>query len=216
MLKTLYSGFVFLILSSNIGYTSPSLLDAFVNNKLVFTEVSEEQLPSPYRAILTRPLMTNSLKAYYQRTPIINVVHAKQEVAKHTYSRLITMVVDKNKLRNAPQIAQEKDEVISVELAYITMNFNELPTKMIADILHTTIPFGQLLAVHNIKVKTKDRRYFFIRCDERIAPFLHCRLNTILYGRKNTIYQVINQRWLAQVIEILPRMKPSIHSKSLS
>jgi hypothetical protein len=194
-------------LDSSEDITSNNLhqiIQYFSNSTFQKAKVSQSQLPTPYNDVLTQPLMTNSIKTYYQRTPIIKIIYSKQNPLQKTYSRLIKMIIDKNKYRNNPSIAQKKKEAITVELAYITINFDALPKKMIAEVLHTTVPFGQLLTVNHIKVQTKERTYFSTRCNEMIKRFLHCKTNTKLYGRTNTIYSLDNQRWIAHVIEVLP------------
>lgn len=183
------------------------LIQNFSNNTLQKSTVSKSKLPRPYSYVLTQPLLTGSIKAHYQRTPIINVIDAKQNSLQHTYSRLITMIVDKNKHRNNPSIAQKKNEGLAVELAYITINFDALPEQMIKKILNTTIPFGQLLIENKVQVSTNKRTYFLTPCSKIIAPLLNCQIGSKLYGRTNTIYRADNQQWIAHVTEIMPAMK---------
>ena len=168
------------------------------------TKVDSSQLPSPYNELLTQPLMTKSIEKYYARSAIIKTIFAAQEPAKNTYQRAIVMFIDSNKERNQPDLAQTKKEVIVVELAFITMNFNELPKNMIEEILHTNTPFGKLLVKYHLQILTQDRSYYKVRCDSALASLIHCNLNDFIYGRTNTIIRADNKKWLAHVVEILP------------
>ncbi|KTD03317.1 hypothetical protein OQJ19_01200 [Fluoribacter gormanii] len=168
------------------------------------TKVDFSQLPSPYNELLTQPLMTKSIEKYYERSAIIKTIFAAQDPGKNTYQRAIVMFIDSNKERNQPDLAQTKKEVTVVELAFITMNFNELPKNMIEEILHTNTPFGKLLAKYQLQILSHDRTYYKIRCNSALASLIHCNLNDFIYGRTNTIIRADNKKWLAHVVEILP------------
>ncbi|HHF0524783.1 TPA: hypothetical protein ACTUT5_003361 [Legionella anisa] len=174
------------------------------------TQVSATQLPDPFNKLLTQPLMTKSIEKYYARNAIIKTIYANKDQANNTYRRSIVMFVDNNKKRNKPNVAQAKKEVIAVELAFITMNFNELPKSMIKEILHTNTPFGTLLAQHHVLIHTQDRNYYKIKCDSTLESFIHCNLNDFIYGRTNTIIRADNKKWLAHVLEILPNSSAAI------
>lgn len=167
-------------------------------------EVSKESLPDPYKYLLVQPLMTKGIETYYQRTPLIQTLYAVRNPNDNTYFRTILMFVDKRKDRNNPQSAQKTNETMIVELAFITINFNELPNKVINDVLTTNIPFGTLLSNHQIKIVSTNRSYFAIKCNQLLSSLTHCPLNSTLYGRKNTLINADNQKWLAHVVEILP------------
>jgi hypothetical protein len=215
MKKFVYFGWMLLYLCSTADasplqsasrYTQ-QIAQIFSNNSLQLTNLNQAKLPAPYRYLLTQPLMTKGMKTYYQRNPIIKVLYSQHDNRHHTYSRVITMLVDKDKRRNSPELAQKKKEIITTELAYITINLDALPKKMITEIFNTTVPFGQLLTKNNIKTGTKGRSYFLTGCNKIMKPFLECEINETLYGRKNTIYRKDNQKWVAHVIEILPAME---------
>ncbi|KTD10652.1 hypothetical protein Lgra_1618 [Legionella gratiana] len=168
------------------------------------TKVNPSQLPSPYNDLLTQPLMTKAIEKYYGRTAIVKTIEAHLEQSSTIYHRSIIMLVDKNKERNQPELAQTKKEVIVAELAFITINFNELPKTLVDDVLHTNIPFGRLLTQYDVQVLTQDRNYFKVSCNRTLATFIHCPLNQSVYGRTNTIIRADNKKWLAHVVEILP------------
>lgn len=161
--------------------------------------VKLNQLPPPYHYLLTQPLMTLGIKTYYQQTPIIQTHSAVKNIDSNTYSRIIVMLVSSLSNKNA-----NNDYSIVVEIAFITMNFNALPTKVIDGVLHSHTPFGQLLVENHIKVVSQDRFYFSLPCDQQFASLTHCVLNSKLYGRTNTLIRKDNQQWVAQVVEILP------------
>ncbi len=170
--------------------------------------VSSSQLPSPFNVLLTQPLMTKAIEKYYDRAAIIKTIEAHLEQASNIYHRSIIMLVDRNKERNKPEIAQTKNEAIVAELAFITINFDELPKKLVNDVLHTNIPFGKLLTQYQVQVLTQDRSYFKVRCSETLTTLISCPLNHPVYGRTNTIIRADNKKWLAHVIEILPNPTP--------
>lgn len=169
------------------------------------TKVDSVQLPSPYNELLTQSLMTKSIEKYYGRSAIIKTIFAEQDSAKNTYSRSIVMLIDSNKERNKPDVAQIKKEAMVVELAFITMNFNELPQSIREEILHTNTPFGKLLTKYHVQILTRDRNYYKVRCNRALASLIHCSLNDLIYGRTNTIIRADNKKWLAHVVELLSK-----------
>ena len=114
------------------------------------------------------------------------------------------MLIDNNKAINDEKLAQRKKEPMVVELAFITMNFNELPKKVIASVLNTNVPFGKLLSDNHVNISITDRTYFLVKCDKVFSSLTRCQLNSKLYGRTNTIIRADNHKWLAHVVEILP------------
>ncbi|MGC1182914.1 hypothetical protein [Legionella sp.] len=168
------------------------------------TQVSQSMLPSPYDYLLTQPLMTIGIEKYYQRTPIIQTIYAKKNQYDNTYYRAVIMLLDHNKTRNNVALAQKKKEIMVVELAFITMNFNELPKKVIADVLNTNIPFGTLLLKNHIKTLSTSRSYFSVKCNEILSSVTHCNLNSQVCDRTSTLTRTDNNQWIAHVVEILP------------
>ncbi|AHE65903.1 hypothetical protein [Legionella oakridgensis] len=177
--------------------------------RLHAVNISQEQLPKPYDFLLTQPLMTPGLEHYYQRTGKIKIIKVVRDRENNTYSRVITMVMDSDKQRNNATIAERRKEAMTVELALITINFNELSEKIIAAILTSNVPFGTLLLKNNIPVYDSDRQYFTIRCDEYLMKWLHCKLGSRLYGRTHLLRKKENDAWIASVMEILPCLQGS-------
>ncbi len=157
--------------------------------------VSQSSLPVPYNYLLTQPLMTKGIETYYQRKAFIRTIYAKKSKVSNNYSRVILMLLDENNLTKKKLVA---------ELAFITMNFSELPENLIADVLHTNIPFGKLLITYHVKTASINRSYFVIQCNRLISSLSHCKLNTKIYGRRNMLIRTDNKRWVAKTIEILP------------
>ncbi|WP_019218196.1 hypothetical protein [Legionella tunisiensis] len=174
--------------------------------------INKDKLPVPYNFLLIQPLMTMGIEKYYHRTPKIEIISAKKDEQTNTYSRAITMLIDGDKKRNDVKIAQLTNEAVVVEFALITMNFSELPDKVITGVLNTQIPFGKLLVMNKLKAYDIGQQYFAVQCDSVIAQYLHCPKNSRLYGRTNTIIRKDNQKWIAQVVEILSG--PSCQDKS--
>ena len=175
--------------------------------KLSPFKVDPVVLPMPYSYLLTQPLMTIGIEKYYQRTPIIQAIYAKKNRKNNTYSRAILMLLDRDKTRNNAKIAQEKKEEVIVELAFITINFNELPKKIITDVLTSSTPFGKLLNANHLKTSTTNRCYFSVNCSSELSQRIRCKINHKIYARINTIARNDNKKWLAQVIELLPGVK---------
>lgn len=169
-------------------------------SKIMGAEVNEKDLPAPFNYLLQQPLMTLGIEKYYQRAPIIQVIHEEINQKDNTYSRAVYLLLDKNKKKG---IGGELDQIIAV-LAFITINFNELPHTAIANVLHSTIPFGKILINHKINTTSTDKAYFAVNCTPDLVKRIHCKLDALVYGRVNTLVKKDNGQWLAKVVEILP------------
>ncbi|KTD41760.1 hypothetical protein [Legionella parisiensis] len=218
--KLLFFPFIIIIffIAISVNGASESKKIKLEINKLaeidkIGTQVSSTQLPEPYNKLLTQPLMTKSIEKYYARNAIIKTICTNKDQLSNTYRRSIIMFVDRNKTRNKPNVAQTKNEVMAVELAFIKMNFNELPKSVIEEVLHTNTPYGKLLLKHHMQVITQDRNYYKIRCDSKLKSLIHCNLNNFIYGRTNTIIRADNKKWLAHVVEILPNPSTATSQK---
>lgn len=186
------------------GKTISEKINHILNVQKISRRIDQSMLPIPYNYLLAQPLMTKGIEKYYQRTPIIRTIYAIKNRHDNTYSRAITLIIDSSKARNNARFAQIKNEEVVVELAFITMNFKEIPKRIITKALNTNIPFGALLSTHNVKISTMGRTYFSIKCSKELASLTHCNLNSTIYGRTNTIVRADDKVWLAAVVEILP------------
>ncbi|KTD35552.1 hypothetical protein Lmor_0999 [Legionella moravica] len=166
-------------------------------------KINQEHLPAPYNDLLTQQLLTPALENYYKRKAIIRVIQAHQNPGSHTYSRMITMLLDSNKQRNDPQMAQELNESLIAELAFITIYFKELPQELVGEITRSNIPFGTLLKKYGIIATSTNRYYFKSQCNPELARTIQCSVNSTIYGRINTLVRVDNHRVIARVIELL-------------
>ena len=166
--------------------------------------VKKNKLPAPYDYLLTQSLMTPAIEKYYQRSPVIQKIYSVKNEESNTYSRISIMLIDKDKVRNNADIAQEKNEEVVVATAVIEMNFNALPEKIRNEVLTTNVPFGKLLVANRLRIVSKDRVYFSLRCNKPLSALTLCKVNSSIYGRINTIIRADNKKWLARVIEILP------------
>jgi hypothetical protein len=170
-------------------------------------KVREKELPTPYDFLLTQPLITIGLEKHYQRTASIKILSFSTDVTDGIYTRSILMVVDSNKNRNDAITAGINHEEVPIELAFIEINFNELPKNIISAITHTKVPFGSIIKKNKLKTHSTDREYFSIPCEHELAELIHCKLNTQVYGRKNTIKKEIDNKWVARTLEILPNLR---------
>lgn len=212
--KTLFISLLFISLN---GFTTSSITALSSKNQKLKNhitkittgskEIHQRMLPAPYNYLLTQPLMTLGLEKYYQRSPIIQTIFAQKNHRDNTYTRLIIMLINRNKANNTNQTSLKSSNQIPIELALITMNFNELPSLFTNDILHSTTPFGKLLIKHHIKTYSNNRKYFSISCSRTLASLIQCDLNRKIYGRTNTINRADNKKWIAHVVEILPLAK---------
>ncbi len=167
-------------------------------------KVDAEVLPSPYNYLLLQPLMTIGIEKYYQRTPVIQTIYAEKNQQNNTYSRAIFMLIDNDKARNNVLLAKDKNQLRVVELAFITINFNELSPQVINEVLNTNTPFGKILANNKVNVAVINRSYFELQCGAVLSSLTACNLHSKIYGRTNTLVGADKQKWLAQVVEILP------------
>lgn len=203
MIKTIYATILLLITTLCWSSTAQTFLThGFDINKNII-RIDETKLPAPYAYLLTQPLMTKGIERHYGRTAIIQILYAEQNEEKTIYSRIIRMLLDNNKQRNNPQLAQRTNQTFIAELAFITINFSALSKPMIKDVISTKLPFGALINKHHLNVISSDRSYFTIKCSKDLAALTHCTLNKTLYGRRNTLVDVKSRQWLAKVVEIL-------------
>ena len=177
----------------------------FIQQSLIsLTYVNKADLPTPYDFLLTQQLMTLGIAKHYHRTPKMRTplyvhYHPKQKI----YTRAIIMIVDNNRSRNDALAADKTGEATIVELSLINMNFAALPSQVIDGVLHTKIPFGTLLAGHQIKTHNINTQYFKINCNAALDVYLNCSHRSTLYGRTNTLIRNDNGQWVAHVVEIL-------------
>ncbi len=182
-------------------------LSVALNIKLFqIKQLDKKELPAPFDYLLTQPLLTLGIKNFYKRTPVVRVLYAVQDKNHDSYTRVITMLLDRNRERDNATIAQKLNQEAVVELALISIHLNELPHDLVQDILTTTVPFGALLKKQQIATHSIEQYYFSTPCNEALTPLLKCNLNTAIYGRTNTIVRNDNDRIVAQVIELLPTL----------
>lgn len=196
------------IISMGPVKTTADQMERLTNVAQTGMPVESITLPSPYKYLLMQPLMTSGIEAYYGRTALIKTVYAIKNQHDNTYSRASIMYLDRNKTRNNVNEAWAKNEAFTVELAFITINFAELPKPLIAEVLNTNIPFGKLLTRHKIRISTDDRNYFEVACNEELMALLSCKANSKVYGRTNTIIHADTKKWLAHVVEVLSGARP--------
>ncbi|KTD50982.1 hypothetical protein [Legionella quateirensis] len=195
-------------LKANIIQQRLNQLTTLLNtSKWTSHPVNQINLPEPYDYLLTQQLLTPAIENYYKRTAIIRVIHTHQNSNEHTYSRVISMLLDPVKERDDAKLAQNMKEDLIVELAFITIFYRELPQQFIRDIIHSNIPFGTLLKKNHINTYSTNRYYFSTSCNSELVQHIKCRLNTTLYGRVNTIVKGDNKQQIAQVVELLSGLK---------
>ena len=170
-------------------------------------KVKQEELPTPYDYLLTQPLITIGLEKHYQRTASIKIINFSLNESDGIYTRSILMIVDSNKKRNDAITAGKNHEEVPIELAFIEINFNELPDNITSAITHAKVPFGTIIKKSGLKTYSTDREYFAITCENKLAELIHCKPNAQVYGRKNTIKKKMDNKWIARTLEILPDLR---------
>jgi hypothetical protein len=165
--------------------------------------VLESDLPPMENTLLTQPLLTLAIAAYYQRTPkILAPLQIQEDEQKQNFYRAVIIAVDQNATRDDALLAVVHHEALFVALGLININFSALSPAMIEEVRKGQIPFGALLIKNHIKTRSVNIRYFKIVCDAHLATILKCQPGDIRYGRSNTLMQEDNLT-LAQVVEIL-------------
>jgi chorismate-pyruvate lyase len=176
-------------------------------SKFVSSTITQNKLTSPYSFLLVQPLMNLGIERFYQRTLRIQVLHEEVNQKDHTYTRAIQMLLEKEKAKNSEIVKPKQEGQLVVEVAFIKINFNELPQEIIKRILNTKIPLGKILSDNKINIISVERAYFSINCNVDLVRFVQCRKNSTIYGRINTLIRADNKKWIAQVVEILPGLK---------
>ncbi len=197
MLKNLLIVYLFLS-GCSFAQDIDKKLNSLINMQQAIS-INEKELLSPYNYLLTQPLMTKGIEHYYQRKAFIKTIYAKKDKVRNRYSRIILMLLYKDKAKY-----YAKQETAVAELAFITMNFNELPESLSKEVQNTKIPFGKLLEIHHIKTTSQNRSYFSVKCNAVLSSLTHCKINEKIFGRRNTLIRIDNKHWVAKVIEILP------------
>ncbi|MBX9702944.1 MAG: hypothetical protein K2P53_01680 [Rickettsiales bacterium] len=169
--------------------------------------IDKAQIKPPCDLLLTQPLLTLGIEEYYQRTSKIKIIKAEFNNKKNIYSRSIIMIIDSNKNRNNVEAAIRKKEEVRVEFALIHINFKQIPKKMQDEIMYTNIPFGKLLVNNKIETTSTNRKYFYVYCNKDISKIIFCKKNNKIYGRINRIISKENNKWIANVTEILSGTK---------
>lgn len=182
---------------------SMSLVHELLNLVQSSPKIHQNSLPQPYRYLLTQPILTKGIEQYYQRKTIIQKMYVIKK-PNDIYFRTIIMLIDTDKMRDNPRLAQKKKESSVVELAFITINLGALPELMKKEVLDSNIPFGTLISKYNIKVGIQNRSYFSTLCDIKLTALIPCNLKTKVYGRTNTLVKRENNLWIADVTEVLP------------
>lgn len=165
--------------------------------------VLQSDLPPMENALLTQPLLTPAIAAYYQRTPkILAPLQIQEDVQQQNFYRAVIIAVDQNGTRDDALLAASHNEAFFVALGLININFSALSAAMIEEVRENQIPFGALLIKNHMKTRSVNIRYFKIVCNAHLATILECQPGDIRYGRSNTLMQEDNLT-LAQVVEIL-------------
>lgn len=190
--------------SAGGGTTGPSRDSAIGVNPLVYPldefyaqtgqslppieAVDGSAVPEPYRSLLVHNKdMTPTLEEYWGAK--VHLWILRRQHRDDFYFRQVVLLLDGS---DQP-----------VEYGAIKINLALFPAAARRDILEERIPLGHVLAAHQIAHSSRPKAYLRIEADAHICKALNLTGSQSLFGRRNTLADVV-QRPLAEIIEILP------------
>jgi hypothetical protein len=148
-------------------------------------------VPEPYRRLLVHERdMTPTLEAEYGLPVGLRVL--ERAVAGGVASRRVVLILGAE---------------TAVEMGAIRIFLDRLPPPARQAVLEWREPFGSLLRRNRLAHYSRPSAYFQVTADASIAAALGIQSARALYGRRNTIWNGVDEP-LAEVVEILP---PSIN-----
>jgi hypothetical protein len=155
--------------------------------------VSGAEVPEPCRSLLVHNNdMTPTLAAFHASTIQLEVLSRQQR--DDFYFREVVLMADGTKK--------------AVEFGAIRINLDLFSPAARQHILQERSPLGHLLGLHAVQHFSRPKAYFRLQADAFMTRALRLSHPEILYGRRNTLLDSV-QRPLAEVVEILPPVKPA-------
>jgi chorismate-pyruvate lyase len=143
-------------------------------------------VPEPYRALLVHNRdMTPTLIEAYRRNLQLRIL--RQECRDDVYSRQIALEVEDQ----------------AVVFGAIKIYLDHFPPRARGLVLEGKRPLGAILHSEAIEHRSRPEAYFQVASDAVINEALGLPAQSILYGRRNVLWNT-SQHPLAKVIEILP------------
>ncbi len=154
----------------------------------VIGQIRGEDMPEPYRSLLVHQSdMTPMLEKFHGAKIHVRVLRRDQ--CNGFYLRGV--VLEKN-TDNTP-----------VEFGAIKINLSLFKPKARQLILDEREPLGHILADSGVVHTSRPKAFLKIEADELISRALRVGRQTLLYGRRNTLFDP-RQQPLAEIVEILP------------
>ena len=150
--------------------------------------IEGEAMPQPYRSLLVHQHdMTSTLENFYQRAIHLRVVSREQRGEE--YFREVVLLLDGS------------DQ--AVEFGAIKINLARFPESVRQHILEERRPLGSILNECALAYVSKPKAFLRIASDKLISGLLNLTGTHVLYGRRNTLFDLEEQP-LAEIVEILP------------
>ena len=156
-------------------------------------QVDGAALPEPYKTLLVHERdMTSTLENFHKRGVHLRLVSRRRRGDE--YFREVVLVLD-------------GDEQ-PVEFGAIKINLDRLPEKARREILQERFPLGHILKDCAIGYLSRPKAFLRLASDPTIDRLLGLTGAHLLYGRRNTLFDLAG-RSLAEIVEILPPAAPS-------
>ena len=151
-------------------------------------QIRGEDMPEPYRSLLVHQAdMTPTLEKFHGGEIHVHVLWRDQR--NGFYFREVVLETDAD---DTP-----------VEFGAIKINLNLFEPKARQLILGEHEPLGHILADCVVMHSSQPKAYLKIQADDLIGKALRVHRRTILFGRRNTLFDP-QQQALAEIVEILP------------
>ena len=155
-------------------------------------QIEGDEMPEPYRALLVHTTdMTPTLEKFHDERIYLNVVSRHQR--GDFYFRESILLTQRTRT--------------PVEFGAIKINLALFPAAARRLILEEQEPLGTILGDFKLAHTSRPKAFLRIHADAFIKAALQLSGEQILYGRRNTLFDV-QQRALAEIVEILPPVEP--------
>jgi chorismate-pyruvate lyase len=151
-------------------------------------QVRGEDVPEPFRRLLVHlDDMTPTLETFHQDK--IHIHALRRDQRNGYYFREVVLELDRD---DTP-----------VEFGAIKINLNLFEPKARQLILGEREPLGHILSLCGVVHSSRPKAYLKLEADDLIGQALRVSRRTVLYGRRNTLFDP-QQQPLAEIVEILP------------
>ncbi len=151
-----------------------------------------ENVPEPYAGLLVHDNdMTSTLEKYFSDELKLQLLDKKIE------NQILTRSV---------LLIGEKSNVVT-EYGAIHIFLDKFTEEAQAYILDSKVPLGAILRKFNISFVSQPQTFFRIKAVHEISGLLKVPEGSWLYGRQNVLLDPMDNKPLAQIIEILPNLQ---------